>query len=222
MSQIIIGYTTEGTTDIRFLSSIIQRTFVEIGFECVMEIEILEPIIYIPKSKNNTFINQILTCSEEAHNNGVMAFCVHVDADSNNDSDVLQTRIDPLLQEIEINISKICKNIVPIIPVQMTEAWMLADKQLLKDEIGVPASSDAHLGLHRAPETIADPKAIITEAIRIAREPMVRRRRKDLTISELYQPIGQKMSLEMLDALPSYLKFKESVRSAYRKLNYLQ
>ncbi len=28
MSQIIIGFTTEGTTDFRFLSSIIMRTFV--------------------------------------------------------------------------------------------------------------------------------------------------------------------------------------------------
>ncbi len=42
--QLIIALATEGTTDIRFLKSIIQRTFEKLAFECQDPVEIFEPI----------------------------------------------------------------------------------------------------------------------------------------------------------------------------------
>ncbi len=221
MSQIIIGYTTEGTTDIRFLSSIIERTFVEIAFECSRQIEVVTPVIYIRKQGGISFNEQIVKCSKDAFEKGVMVFCVHVDADNSNDTEVYKTHIEPSFQAINNEADGVCKNVVPIIPVQMTEAWMLVDKQLLKDEIGTNLN-DTDLGIHREVESIADPKEVITEAIRVARMHLTKKRRKDLTISELYQPIGQKLSLAILDTLPSYEKFKNAVRNAYKFLSYLQ
>lgn len=50
---------------------------------------------------------------------------------------------------------------------------------------------------------------------------MPKRRRKGLKIGELYSPIGQQLALEALEKLESYQKFKEAIRSAFRKLNYL-
>ena len=38
--QLIIGFVTEGTTDHRFLETIIQKTFEDIAFECDNQIEI--------------------------------------------------------------------------------------------------------------------------------------------------------------------------------------
>ncbi|MES2703714.1 MAG: DUF4276 family protein [Bacteroidota bacterium] len=219
MSQIIIGFTTEGSTDIRFLSSIIQRTFVAVGFECTKEIEIIEPVIHIEKKKGS-FAEQILTCSKDAFSKGVMVFCIHVDADGQDDVRAFETQINPALALVieELNA---CTNVVPVVPVQMTESWMLADKNLLKEEIGTDMT-DSVLGISRHPESIPDPKETIAEAIRIARAPLGKRRRKDLNISELYLPIGQKISLEILDTLESYQKFKDAVRNAYRQLNYLK
>lgn len=221
MSQIIIGYTTEGTTDSRFLSSVIYRTFVNVGFECRKEIEVVEPLIYIEKGNENNFVEKIHGCCRMSSEKGVMVFCIHVDSDSNNDENVFTTRMRPLSERINAEEREICKNIVPVVPVQMIESWMLADKQLLKEEIGT-MMSDAELGINKHPEWVTDPKKIIEDAIRIAREGMVRRRRRDLTISELYQPLGQKIAIENLDKLPSYMKFKDAVRVAYRALNYLQ
>ena len=103
----------------------------------------------------------------------------------------------------------------------MLEAWTLADKELLKKEIGT-TKSDNDLGINRYPEGIGDPKQTIKEAIRIAREDLTKRRRKDLTINELYLPIGQKIEIEKLDILPSFIKFKDSIRASFRTLNYLQ
>jgi hypothetical protein len=222
MSQITIGYTTEGTTDVRLLESIIQRTFEAVAFECAGQVEVITPIIYIPKIAGAGFANQVEQCCKDACDKGVLAFCVHVDADDTNDNNVFANKIEPAFNNIAtVSEENLCKNLVAVVPVQMTEAWMLADKLLLKEEIGTD-KTDAELGINKMPETFSNPKGAITEAIRRARELLVKRRRSELSISELYQPIGQKISLEKLEALPSYLKFKDAVREAYRKLNYLQ
>ena len=47
--QIIIGFTTEGPTDVHFLESIIQRTFEDAAFECPGNVEVL-PVQHIKKS----------------------------------------------------------------------------------------------------------------------------------------------------------------------------
>jgi Domain of unknown function (DUF4276) len=222
MSQIIIGFTTEGTTDNRFLESIIIRTFVSVGFECTSQIEVITPILYIEKPNGEDFKSEISRCSINAFKKGIMVFCVHVDADNSNDAEVIQNKILPAFGEIKNNnMENICKNLIAVIPVYMTESWMLADKELLKDEIGTSKSNN-ELGINRRPESIANPKATIAEAIRIARSGLVRHRRRELNISELYQPIGQKIELTKLETLPSYIKFKNEVRSAYRTLGYLQ
>src|SRR3982751_4134188 len=139
MSQtIIVGYTTEGATDRRFLESIIERTFVHVGFECRKQIEIVTPVVYIDKGAPDNFVDQILKCASQAYRNGIMAFCLHVDADATNSKNVIETKISPLLSAMQTLATENthCENIVQVIPIQTTEAWMLADKQLLKEEIG--------------------------------------------------------------------------------------
>ena len=102
----------------------------------------------------------------------------------------------------------------------MIEAWMLADKTLLKEEIGTNLS-DSALGIARDPEKIADPKAVISEAIRIATAGKSRRR-QSLSIAELYGAIGTSLSLDALLSLSSYRIFRQSVEEAFRKIGYLR
>lgn len=219
MNILIIGFTTEGTTDVRFLQNIIGRTFERIAYECEGEIVIHDPQ-HLPAKKEN-FTDQVITSAREAEKAGVMVLCVHVDADDDTDAIAHETRIRPAFDAVTNHEETLCKNLVAVVPVQMTEAWMLADKELLKREIGT-IKSDNELGLSRKAETIANPKEVIENAIRIAFEDSTRRRRnRSLTISELYLPIGQKLSLEKLALLPSYVKFQDAVREAFIKLNYL-
>jgi len=77
------------------------------------------------------------------------------------------------------------------------------------------------LGLNKEPEKITDPKNVITEAIRISREELTKRKRRNLSIDELYQSIGAKIDLEKLDNLQSFKDFKEEIRNTYRALNHL-
>jgi len=104
----------------------------------------------------------------------------------------------------------------------MSEAWMLADTNLLKQLLGT-SSDNSNLGLPAKVsevERIADPKEVIKNAIAVSQESLSRRRRK-LSISSLYSPISQEISLEKLANLPSYQDFVKEVDNSLQYLNYL-
>lgn len=219
MSNIIIaGYTTEGSTDKRFLEGVIRRTFEDIAQECDTEIEVYD-LQHIPTGKDE-FIQEIVSAARKAEDIGVMVLCIHTDADEESDLTAFETRIIPAFEAVKSQDNNHCKNLVAVVPIQMTESWILADKELLKEEIGTQLE-DRNLGIDRHPESITNPKEVIKELIRIAYDGIPRRRQRP-NISELYLPIGQKIGLDKLLALRSYQRFKESVREAYRILNYLQ
>lgn len=222
MSKLLhIGLFTEGTTDVRFLESIVKRTFVEIAFNCKGDVDIEISIIEIEK-QTLRFTEQLLAAARKGVEElGIMVLCVHLDADAGNDKDVFVNKINPAKIELEkLEDEHYCKQILPIVPVYMTEAWMLADRELLKNQIGT-TKTDKELNIFRDPETIVDPKTVIKAAIRIARQEIVKRRRRDLSISELYQPIGQEISLDKLKVLPSYVKFRNEVKNTFIELHFL-
>jgi hypothetical protein len=219
MRQVIIGFTTEGKTDNRFLENIIQRSFEDVAFECEGQIEIL-PIQHLEKHYGE-FLNAVESHAYQAESNGIMVLCVHADADDRMDNNVFEHKINPAFHNVEGKVTEpICRNLVAVVPIQMTEAWMLCDCDLLKNEIGTNKRDD-ELGIHKPPESYANPKQVIENAISTARLDLTKRRRRELTIGELYLPIGQKVALNKMERLPSYQKFKEAVRNAFRKLNYL-
>lgn len=218
--QIIIGYTTEGKSDCKFLEDIILRTFKEMVYECPRSIEILD-VIYIPKKHGLTYEEEIKTATKNAFNVGANILCVHADADDSCDRMRFHTKIDPAFAYVNDSIDRdICRCLVPIVPIYMIESWMLADKQLLKSEIGT-SLSDVELRINIAPESCSTPKDLISDAIRIARQHLPQRRRKNLTIHDLYISMGYGVDLNILSGLSSYSKFRLSVRSALRTLNLL-
>ena len=218
--QIFIGLATEGTTDIRFFESIVRRTFQEIALrECRPDIDIDIRRLNTKKT-GRSFIEYVKQASYDGVKDfGMMVLAIHADADRETYDGRRRYNIDPAQEELDKQGDDYCKILAPVIPVRMMEAWMLADKELLKSEIGT-TKSDNDLRINRDPESIADPKAVIEEAIRIAQSDLPKRRQR-LTISDLYAIIGDKIGLDRLSLLKSYLRFQEEVRNTYRTLNYM-
>lgn len=218
--QIFIGLATERTTDIRFFESIVRRTFQEIALqECRPDIDI--DIRRLNTKKTGlSFTEYVKQASYDGVKDfGMMVLAIHADADKETYDGRKKYNIDPAQEELDKQGDDYCKILTPVIPVRMMEAWMLADKELLKSEIGT-TKSDNDLKINRDPETIADPKAVIEEAIRIAQSDLPKRRQR-LTISDLYAIIGDKISINKLLSLDSYQKFQDEVRATYRTLNYM-
>lgn len=216
---ILAGLYTEGTTDVRFLSSVIERTLEDVAFECTGAIETMLEVIKINKS-GLSFSEQVLEASKVSFNKyGTLLLFVHTDADSETDDLILNTKIIPAHKLISEE-DDCCKHIIPIVPIQMTESWMIADKKLLKSEIGID-KTDTELGIHLNPEKIKNPKGLIEDIIRVSKEDITKRkRRKGLEISDLYQIIGKQVELIELQKLSSYSKFKDSLISKLKELNY--
>lgn len=220
MSNILtIGYITEGTTDVRFLDNIIERTFSEAAMECKGVIEVYTPQ-HIP-SQGKTFKEKVFQAAMTANQQGVMVLCVHTDADDSSDEKARTERILPSFEAVlETEEENICRNLMAIVPIQMTEAWLLADEAVLLDAM-MSSEPLRELGIENAPESYNDPKTKIKEAIRSAHQNKSKRHRQQVSISDLYGPVGQQCDLEKLRGLSSFQKFEEEVRQALQKLNYL-
>lgn len=218
---ILAGLFTEGTTDNRFLESVIKRTLEEVSFDCSGDIDLELEIINIDK-KGLNFIEQVVEASKIAHKKySVLLLFVHTDSDSFDDSLIFESKITPANEVLSVQDENLfCKNMIAIVPIQMTESWMIADRELLKNEIGID-NSNTELGIHLNPEQINNPKRLIEEIIRISKEDLTKRKRnKGLTISDLYQIIGQKIDLSELEKLSSYNKFKQSLIDKLKELNF--
>jgi hypothetical protein len=217
---ILAGLFTEGTTDVRFLSSVVERTLEQVALDCSGNIETMVQVISISKTRL-TFVEQVLEASKIAFEEfGVTFIFVHTDSDASTDDLIFKSKIVPAQENLLLQDDMYCKHIVAIVPIQMTESWMLADKYLLKEEIGIE-KTDSELGIHVNPETITNPKSLIESIIRLSKEDLTKRRRnRGLNISDLYQIIGQKIEISELEKLPSYIKFKTSLIEKLRELNF--
>lgn len=219
--QLFIGFTVEGTTDTRFLTQVIQNVFEDIAFDCRNDV-IIEEVRSIHVHKTG-FIETMLKASRKAAECGLTVLCIHADSDARSIENVVEFKFAPFTEALKsLSDEEYCKAIVPVIPIQMTEAWMMADKELLKTKIAANGKRDTDLGLHRAPESYADPKQAIIEAIRIAQADRPKRRRNALTINDLYDEMGQSIPLQRLRELHSFHSFEENVRATFRSLGYIE
>ena len=92
--QIIVGLITEGSTDVRFLESIVRRTFEDIAFECTQDIDIFVHILKTPKI--GTFVDYTKNASNDGVTSyGIMTLAVHTDADRDTYQERMNNKIDP-------------------------------------------------------------------------------------------------------------------------------
>ena len=82
--------------------------------------------------------------------------------------------------------------------------------------------TEVELNINGNPESFTNPKVKIEEAIRIGRALFQKKRRESLRISDLYSYLGQKISVEKLRNLSSFIDFEKNVRTALIKQNLLQ
>ena len=211
MIALNIGYFAEGATDERFYKMIIQRSFEQLFRSHKKSIMVNAPD-YLGKGTREN-IQQVLEGLEET---GYDIFCIHTDCDKQKPEAARNSRIHPLLPLFED-----AKIVVPIVPIHMTEAWLLADKALLKEQLGTD-KSDQELGIARKPETIANPKVCLNEAIRKAEAHQTKRqRRRGRKLGELYEDISRDIDLQQLERLKAYQQFIEDLTKALQHIHLL-
>jgi hypothetical protein len=219
--QLMIGFISEGSTDVTFLPNIIEKAFMAYALEATQSISI-DRIEEISISKTGkAFVALMLEASQKAVEQGFNVLCIHVDADARDRGNVWKHKFEPFFEKLaEQSRRDHCHDIIPIIPVQMTEAWMLADKETLKEQMKAKKRNDTDLKIEKFPEDYADPKEQLKEAIRIAQSGKTKRQRSSLSIQELYEILPGLISLDELRKLPSFVQFEEDIRQTLWRMGY--
>ena len=224
--QLFIAFTAEGSTDYRFLKNIILRTVKDIVYkECTKMLDIDDITILSTKKTGLSFEEYIIKATQDAIDSGAHLMIVHSDSDKDTYEERILHKFDParkaMVASKNTDIQDYEPYLIPIIPIRMIEAWMLADKALLKAEIGTSAS-DGDLGIDGNPEELGQPKETINHALQIAKKRATRKRKIEVDdISELYSIIGAKLKLPNLARLSSYNKFVDELRRGFKALGYL-
>lgn len=223
MTTLVTALYAEGPTDQRFLPLIIQRTVVQIltqrGYTTV---DVLEPMPVSPSNRGKRDL-AILEVARQVH--GYHLLFVHADADAPSSVSALQHRIMPgvaLVHSAHQCGEAVCIDLVPVVPVQMTEAWMLVDSKALLDIMG-SSLLPPQLGIPTKPhhvEQIADPKQHLTSIFAEALANRTRRVRRRRTIAELYEPLARAIDLAALEQTPSYRQFVENLTKALIGLKF--
>ncbi len=204
MNVLVLGLYAEGSTDYDFLPPVIRETAMQVlaqhersGMDTL--VLPLEPLKDPRKNRNKSILHAVRNAY------GYHALIFHTDADDDTRDRALSERFQPACKLVDRAKGQVCKVLVPIIPVQAIEAWMLADYELLLKEIGTDMSVH-DLGIPEKAkhvEQISKPKQRLEEVVRIAYAGRSRRHRKIDTRS-LYKPIGEQISLERLKEVPAY------------------
>lgn len=102
---------------------------------------------------------------------------------------------------------------VPVIPVRMTEAWLLGNQPAIRAAAGNPnGTEDLNLPELRRIELIPDPKQVLHEAIRRASGLNVRRRSRLPVSARVHRIPDYIDDFEYLNALPAFRDLQVDIR----------
>lgn len=204
--DLYIAFCGEGPTDERFLINLPERIIRDYLFQE----NITADISWLTIKKFGNSEESVISASIQSKSQDFLilhtaADCRSVDICFDNRFRTGLNRIDELERE------EACKNIVLLIPVQETEAWVLCDKSKLKDLIETDLDYNTLNLTYRLGriECIANPKSIIENAINIHKNSLPKRKRKfAVNISEIYERSGHEVDMNQLEYLESYRLFK--------------
>lgn len=220
MTALVLALYAEGASDNRFLPPIIRRTAEKlIALYGQRTVDVFEPVI-VPRQQESTHAACILQAANYAH--GYHALIVHADADDRTPDSAKANRIQPGFNLVSRHNGSVCKHLVPIIPVQMIEAWMLADYSASQETIGTNMSP-RDLGLPARPalvEEYANPKRALQEVISRAIANRSQRRRR-FDISSHQEALARRINLETLALVPSYQEFVNDLKNILSALHFI-
>jgi len=213
-SSLVFGLYCEGASDYRFLAPILNRTLQQLIPQVELYLVLLDTINHSGQSQDEN----IKRAAHDGH--GFHLVVIHLDADAPDEKGALNNRFEPGRLVAQATPRFYNANLVPIIPVRNTNAWMLVDFAAFRDVVGTDKDADV-LGFPKRAvevEKIFDPKHVFSEALKNARPP---RRRHQLKPVDVFTLLAQKIDMRRLTEVPSYLIFHKRLTDLLHTLHYL-
>lgn len=221
MRQLVLALYAEGHTDERFLPIIMQRVADRLLRRyAVASVDVLEPLSLKVSAKIDNRAQRILSAAKMAH--GYNALIIHADADAATMEDALRNRYEPGNRLVQTSEGRLCTDLAPLIPIRMTEAWMMADFDAFQDVVGTDLSAD-DLRFPSKPhqvEKVRDPKSKLSIALNQIFSR--RRRRKMASLGQYYEPLARRISLNKLEKIPAFQQFKGELANILQAQHFIR
>ena len=214
MPQVFLGLAAEGSTDYDFFIPLIEKIASHLvcsSFEQALDITVY-PVDY--DKKGLSFPNAILNAAKRADEIGIDILIIHADSDALSSSGAFSHRITPAFSHVLAQTSNdCCQNLVPLVPIYETEAWLLADAPTFLEQLPI-STTMRELGLSGSPESLSNPKGRIQHAI----NGLAPKQRRNFDLKDLYSIIGSSLHIETLIRFSAYQAFEQSLLDAFRNL----
>jgi hypothetical protein len=220
MKNVAVALYAEGITDQLFLLEVIRRAAKQNLNQSGQQYIDVKPVDPISFKKTGMKQDEcILQAARLASNYNILI--VHADADHRTADRALNERFYPGHLRVQQAEEEVCRCVLPIVPVQMTEAWMLADPEALRAALGTSKSAQ-ELGLPLKAKLVeADPDPKQTLKIIVGKANTHRSRRQNLEVHTLYTFLGRKVDLSRLRDVPAYQRFVHDLVNAFRTINLI-
>lgn len=221
MEELRLALYAEGTTDEQFLPSILQRTCEQlIAKHNRTAVNVLDPKIIAKKKNIANRDESILQAARDAIDFHILV--IHADADSHTQEKALRERFQRGYELVKLSNEQVCKYLVPVVPIYMTEAWLLADNDALRQIIGTNMKAQ-ELGLlqkARLIETDSNPKQTLKNIVQKAYANRSKRQQQ-VDLSIIYRSLGRSIRLEQLENLKAYNQFVHDLTATLKKITLI-
>lgn len=200
MSQLIMGFCGEGLADYRFLERVVVRTVTE-----------LAPLVEVFSFSLAAKIDQddrARLAALKPEIDGYSLVVYHRDADAAQET----TTYNRLISAIDHNN---LTNIVPIIPIRNTEAWMMADPSTFGTLLGLRTLDRAWPTKPHQVEHVQESKRLVEQAITQAQ------RDKSGDRPLFFEQLGEEIRLRELEKVPAYGVFRQRLTAYLIQQRYL-
>ncbi|WP_328339325.1 DUF4276 family protein [Micromonospora sp. NBC_00421] len=206
MRYLTSALVSEGVTDDQFLPRLLARALTEIcqsEFEDAVEVADVQPL---RDRKGPCSTADVIRLVEQNPASFSLIF-FHHDQGASADR-VAAEWLRPLRQLWGDR----AEQLIAVVPVRETEAWLLTDGDALRTALGV-RWTDAEMGLPAQPrrvERIADPKKVLNDIMgRVSR-----------STTDHFGQLGELVSLARLDDVPAYRQWWSDTLDALTRLGY--
>lgn len=167
VDEILFALVCEGTSDDALLPHL-EALCLDSGANAATGIYV--DLSRSPSPPGHSVQQRLLGALEETSSTVDLVF-VHRDGDSRDATSRRSEVVQAAERAVECGLIPHPALVVPVVPIQATEAWALLDEAAVRDVAGKPKGREA-LGIPapRNLERTADPKACLKEALRIASE----------------------------------------------------
>ncbi|MET8256950.1 DUF4276 family protein [Micromonospora sp. NPDC005205] len=206
MRYLTSALVSEGVTDDQFLPRLLARALTEIcltEFEDAVEVADIQPL---RDRKGPCSIADVIGLVEQNPASFSLIF-FHHDQGANAERTAAEW-----LRPLREAWGERAEQLVAVVPVRETEAWLLADGDALRSALGV-RWTDAEMGLPAQPrlvERVADPKSALNSVMgRVSR-----------STTDHYGQLGELVSLARLQGVPAYQQWWSDTCDALVRLGY--